>query len=263
MAQQCNDCDNIIILGNRGNGKCSKCHGLCTKNTIVNDISGSDTKCWKCKGTGACSTCGGSGRVASAATGGPAPKTARVEPTPVLTSDLEREWYRLCNSSDFIPESTAHLDHARIAEQIVQRTLLRVESRHDVANHQNNPAHDFREVAAHRAAQRYRASIGTNDLQIQRHLARRRAKAADEEAFVSGANSDADQILGPQSHQRQIHASAPQHRREPQLHDYPGHKENNAAEQHGYESYPEARISEGCRGGASLAHLLRIGNLAV
>lgn len=106
MAQQCKDCDSTLIIENRGNGKCSSCHGRGTKNTIVNDISGSDTKCWKCKGTGACPTCGGSGRVASTAASGLPPRAAHVEPTPVLTSDLEKGWYRLCNSSDFIPEST-------------------------------------------------------------------------------------------------------------------------------------------------------------
>ena len=106
MAQQCKDCDSIIILGNRGNGKCSSCHGRGTKNTIVNDISGSDTKCWKCKGTGTCSTCRGSGIVASTTASAPAPTVTHAEPRPVLTSDLEKGWYRLCNSSDFIPQST-------------------------------------------------------------------------------------------------------------------------------------------------------------
>lgn len=106
MAQQCKDCDSIIILGKRGNGKCSSCHGRGTKNTIVNDISGSDTKCWKCKGTGTCSTCRGSGIVASTTASAPAPTVTHAEPRPVLTSDLEKGWYRLCNSSDFIPQST-------------------------------------------------------------------------------------------------------------------------------------------------------------
>jgi hypothetical protein len=103
---KCKDCDNIIILENRGSGKCSNCHGSGTKNTITNDISGADTKCSKCKGTGTCSTCAGTGKIASAATNNAVPKVAHLFPSTILTSDLENDWYGLCSSSDFIHEST-------------------------------------------------------------------------------------------------------------------------------------------------------------
>jgi hypothetical protein len=103
MAQQCKDCDNVVILESRGNGKCSNCHGRGTTNTIVNDISGADTKCWKCRGTCVCSSCSGSGRIAAkSATSAAVPKIAPLPSTPILSSDLERSWYRLCSSSDFI-----------------------------------------------------------------------------------------------------------------------------------------------------------------
>jgi len=69
MAKRCPSCDSVVILSlpDAGNGKCSNCHGRGTTNTIVNDISGSNSKCWKCKGTGICLTCGGSGRLADGA----------------------------------------------------------------------------------------------------------------------------------------------------------------------------------------------------
>lgn len=123
MTQQCKDCDNIVLLENRGNGKCSHCHGHRTKNTILNDISGADTKCWKCKGTGICVTCGGSGRVRAESTVS-APKSAPRPSAPIPVPNLERSWYRLCNSSDFISQAdveyyTAQLsatrNHAAIA----------------------------------------------------------------------------------------------------------------------------------------------------
>jgi hypothetical protein len=44
--------------------------------------------------------------VASTTASAPAPTVTHAEPRPVLTSDLEKGWYRLCNSSDFIPQST-------------------------------------------------------------------------------------------------------------------------------------------------------------
>lgn len=69
-------------------------------NTIAKDTSGADTICWKCKGNGQCTTCGGTGLVMR-----PAEIPAEV-PLPPETplSDLERTWNRVCDTSTFIPD---------------------------------------------------------------------------------------------------------------------------------------------------------------
>jgi hypothetical protein len=105
MAQQCPECQSTVVLQNRGNGKCSNCAGRGTTNTFISDISGTDTKCSKCKGNGRCPRCGGTGQVAGSATVARTTTVKHVEPKPEVTiSDLEKAWYGLCDSSKFISE---------------------------------------------------------------------------------------------------------------------------------------------------------------
>jgi hypothetical protein len=114
MSQRCKDCDNLIILRDVGNGKCSHCHGSGTKNTFANDISGVDTKCSKCKGSGRCPTCNGTGQVSATA-----PAAANSAPAPILTAgppatDVEKAWYLLCDRSDFLDQQTVEQFTARL-----------------------------------------------------------------------------------------------------------------------------------------------------
>ena len=60
LMSKCPDCDGGMF---KGDGKCSKCHGSGTLNTILNDISGEDTECRQCRGSGECPTCRGEGLV--------------------------------------------------------------------------------------------------------------------------------------------------------------------------------------------------------
>ena len=63
--ERCRNCDNFSIFENRGNGKCSKCHGSGKDNSwasgIVKSIAGQAEKCYLCRGTGTCQKCGGKG----------------------------------------------------------------------------------------------------------------------------------------------------------------------------------------------------------
>jgi hypothetical protein len=78
---RCPDCESLVVtsIPERGNGKCSNCHGRGTTNTIANDISGSGTKCPKCNGTGACQTCNGSGEAADTRASNTRPHAAMEE----------------------------------------------------------------------------------------------------------------------------------------------------------------------------------------
>lgn len=66
-SRPCSDCAAPVVVGNRGNGKCSNCYGGGRTGTIINDITGSDRSCRKCGGTGRCPACGGHGVVSAEA----------------------------------------------------------------------------------------------------------------------------------------------------------------------------------------------------
>jgi len=120
MVQKCPDCEQPLVIQNRGNGRCSNCHGSGTLNTIVNDISGVDTKCWKCKGNGQCPTCGGTGRVESSV------KVPVLDPLPpeLPISDLEKAWYRLCDTSTFISDDRLQYFMSRLNAAGLQGAIV-------------------------------------------------------------------------------------------------------------------------------------------
>jgi hypothetical protein len=63
---KCPDCDSTSdLLGLIGDGKCSQCHGAREQllSGLNKTIFGTPLECYKCSGSGACQTCGGTGEV--------------------------------------------------------------------------------------------------------------------------------------------------------------------------------------------------------
>ena len=107
MKQQCRDCASGGVFG-VGDGKCSKCYGGGKVGTIADDIAGGKSSCPRCHGTGKCPTCGGSGLVSGSTVPARPPAEGRKAPPREAAGSsatpLEKEWYGICNGSDFIPK---------------------------------------------------------------------------------------------------------------------------------------------------------------
>lgn len=64
---RCDDCDSVEVgsFGQRGNGKCSRCHGdgKSLLSGLNEKIFDTELECNNCGGSGECPTCGGTGEV--------------------------------------------------------------------------------------------------------------------------------------------------------------------------------------------------------
>src|ERR1035441_3631516 len=91
-----------------GDGKCSKCYGGGKVGTIADDLAGGKSSGPRGHGTGKCPTCGGSGLVSGSTVPARPPAEGRKAPPREAAGSsatpLEKEWYGICNGSDFIPK---------------------------------------------------------------------------------------------------------------------------------------------------------------
>lgn len=66
---RCPDCYSvkILLIGDEGDGLCSECYGTGHSQIIfdqlIDGMTGEETECLECNGTGQCQTCGGTGVV--------------------------------------------------------------------------------------------------------------------------------------------------------------------------------------------------------
>lgn len=65
--ERCPDCYGSAGLSNYGDGICSVCYGEGKNPGLLDQfnksMTGADTDCWNCDGSGKCPTCDGTGKV--------------------------------------------------------------------------------------------------------------------------------------------------------------------------------------------------------
>src|SRR5262249_37834280 len=108
--------------------------------------------------------------------------SARGRPPPIAAA------VGACCSVRREPASGLRLDHARIADHVVEGALLRIEARDDVADQEDQRAELLGKVSPHGTAVADEAATRANYFQTQRHLAGRRPEAANKKRLIRARN---------------------------------------------------------------------------